>query len=493
MKELKGYEFWFITGSQHLYGEEALQKVAENSRTMVEKLNASGNLPCRLVFKEVATTSDVIEKIMLDANYDVKCAGVVTWMHTFSPSKMWIRGLGRLQKPYLHFHTQFNSEIPNEAIDMDFMNLNQAAHGDREHGFIGARMRLARRVVVGHWSNQAVQKKIGAWMRTAVGVIASRTLKVARFGDNMRNVAVTEGDKVEAEIKFGWSVNTYPVGDLVSYIDNVTEAAVDVLVKQYEQEYTLHTDNMASVRYQARLELGIEKFLVEGGFDAFVNTFEDLHGMKQLPGLATQHLTAKGYGFGPEGDWKVAAMTSVMKTIAQGDDKGTGLMEDYTYHFAEKGDSYILGAHMLEVCPSLAAGKPKIEVHELGIGGKDAPARLVFEGKAGRGVTASLIDMGGRMRLIVNDVECVKPILDMPNLPVARVMWKPLPCLEKSAEAWILAGGAHHSVLSYSVTAEQLRDWASMMDIEFVHIDENLDLDRFKQELLFSDIVWKLK
>jgi L-arabinose isomerase len=330
-------------------------------------------------------------------------------------------------------------------------------------------------------------------MRTAIGVAASKSLKVARFGDNMRDVAVTEGDKVEAQIKLGWSVNTYPVGDLVPYIDGVTEKEIDALMKVYEEEYILNTKDIASVRYQAKMEIGMKKFLQEGKFDAFVNTFEDLYGMKQLPGLATQHLTAQGYGFGPEGDWKVAAMTSLMKTMAQGDDKGTALMEDYTYHFGDNGGSLILGAHMLEVCPSVAAEKPKIEVHDLGIGGKDAPARLVFEGKSGKAITASLIDMGGRMRLIVNDVLAVKPILSMPNLPVARVMWKPMPNLETSAEAWILAGGAHHSIISFSVTAQQLEDWAAMMDIEFVHINEKTEISQFKHDLLMSDLIWKLK
>lgn len=493
MNGLKEAEFWFIAGSQHLYGEAALQQVGRHAQTMADKLNEAAVIPAKIVFKLVATTSDAIEEIIEAANYDKKCAGIITWMHTFSPSKMWIRGLGKLQKPYLHLHTQFNKEIPNEGIDMDFMNLNQSAHGDREHGFIGTRMRLPRKIVVGYWGDAKVQAKIGSWMRTAIGVAASRHLKVARFSDNMRDVAVTEGDKVEAQIKLGWSVNTYPVGDLVQYIEAVTEAEIAAVVKEYEAKYTLHTDNLASVRYQAKMEAGIKKFLQEGKFDAFVNNFEDLFGMDQLPGLATQDLTAQGYGFGPEGDWKIAALASVMKAIAQGDDQGTALMEDYTYHYADNGASLILGAHMLEVCPSVAATKPKIEVHPLGIGGKDDPARLVFEGKAGPAVTATLIDMGGRMRLIVNDVEAVKPVLPMPNLPVARVMWKPLPNLETSAEAWIIAGGAHHSVISYSVTAEQLQDWAEMMGIEFVHIGKTTNIVDFKQQLLLADIVWKLK
>lgn len=494
MLAISDYKFWFIAGSQHLYGEEALKQVAVNAQKMVDELNASGLLPAKIEFKVVATTTESIDRFIMDANYDEKCAGIITWMHTFSPSKMWIRGLGKLQKPYLHLHTQFNKEIPNEAIDMDFMNLNQSAHGDREHGFIGTRMRIARKVIVGHWNDSNVKNKISAWMRVAIGIMACKTLKIVRFADNMRNVAVTEGDKVEAEIKFGWSVNTHPMCDLLPYIEKVTDAQINAQVEDYKKKYTINTDNINSVRYQAKMEVGIKAFLVEGGFDGFVDNFEDLSGLDQLPGLAVQDLTAQGYGFGPEGDWKVAAMTAVMKTMAQGDDKGTGLMEDYTYHFGDDDDhSYNLGAHMLEVCPSFAEGTPKIEVHDLGIGGKDAPARLVFEGKAGPAVAVSLIDMGGRMRLIVNDVECIKPIMDMPNLPVARVMWKPLPNLVKAGEAWILAGGAHHSVLSYSVTAEQLRDWAEVMGVEYVHITKDLDLEQFKDKLMMADIIWKLK
>lgn len=493
MKKLSDYKFWFIVGSQFLYGPEALKAVEEDAKKMVEGLNASGNLPSKIEFKAVGTTSEVINKFVMDANYDDKCAGIITWMHTFSPSKMWIRGLSKLQKPYLHLHTQFNREIPSD-IDMDFMNLNQSAHGDREHGFIGARMRLARKVVAGYWKNTCVQEKIASWMRTAIGVAASRDLKIVRFGDNMRNVAVTEGDKVEAEIKFGWSVNTWAVGDLVQYIDKVTDAEVDAQMKEYEAKYEMNTDNLESVKYQAKMEVAIKKFLVDNKADGFVNTFEDLYGMKQLPGLATQDLTGQGYGFGPEGDWKISCLTAVMKTMAQGIDKGTALMEDYTYNYGKDGeDSYELGAHMLEVCPSVAAGTPKIEVHELGIGGKDAPARLVFDGKEGPAIVATLVDMGGRMRLIVNDVQCVKPILDMPKLPVAKVMWKPLPNLEQSAEAWILAGGAHHCVISYTVTAEQLRDWANIMGIEFVHITKDLNLDAFQDKLFLADMAWKLK
>ncbi|WP_346354339.1 L-arabinose isomerase [Azotosporobacter soli] len=492
MKSFTQQQFWFITGSQHLYGEETLRQVAENSRQIVEQCNASAAIPAQIVLKEVATGSNAIEDVIAEANYDQRCAGIITWMHTFSPAKMWIRGLGKLQKPYLHLHTQFNREIPNDTIDMDFMNLNQAAHGDREHAFIAARMRLPRKIVVGHWAEPKVQEKIGRWMRSAVGVSASKKLKVARFGDNMREVAVTEGDKVEAQLKLGWSVNTYPVGDLLPYVERVTEGEIDKLLEEYKAAYQIKTENLSAVRYQARLEIGIESFLKEGGFEAFTNTFEDLHGLEQLPGLAVQRLMEKGYGFGPEGDWKVAAMSRIMKQMAQGLTGGTSLMEDYTYHF-DGEESLILGAHMLEICPSLAAEKPRIEVHPLGIGGKDAPARLVFEGKSGKAVCASLVDMGGRMRLIVNDVLAVAPTMEMPNLPVARVMWKPMPTLETAAEAWLSAGGAHHSVFSFALDAQMLRDWANALEIEFVHIDETLELDRFRQDLLFADLAWKLK
>ena len=494
MLKKKEYKFWFCTGSQDLYGDECLAHVAEHAKIIVEKLNESGVLPYEVVWKPTLITNELIRKTFNEANIDDECAGVITWMHTFSPAKSWILGLQEFRKPLLHLHTQFNMEIPYDTIDMDFMNENQSAHGGREFGHIFTRLGIERKVVVGHWSDEKVQEKIASWMRTAVGVIESSHVRVMRVADNMRNVAVTEGDKVEAEIKFGWSVNTHAVGDLVQYINAVTEEQIDAQVAEYQTKYEMNTDNIASVRYQAKVEVAIKKFLEDNKADGFVNTFEDLYGMDQLPGLATQDLTGQGYGFGPEGDWKIACLTAVMKTMAQGIDKGTALMEDYTYHFGKDGeDSYNLGAHMLEVCPSVAEGTPKIEVHELGIGGKDAPARLVFEGKAGSAIVATLVDMGGRMRLIVNDVECVKPIMPMPNLPVARVMWKPMPSLEEAGEAWILAGGAHHSVISYTVTAEQLRDWANMMGIEFVHITKDLDMDKFKDQLMLSDIMWKLK
>lgn len=489
MKNINEYKFWFVVGSQFLYGPETLAQVEKNARVIAEGLNAGGILPCPVVYIDTMKTANGITKVIKDANYDDSCAGIITYMHTFSPGKMWINGLKMLQKPYLHFHTQFNREIPNTEIDMDYMNLHQSAHGDREHGFIGTRMRVARKVVAGYWKDADVQEKIGSWMRAAIGVLASRDLKVMRFGDNMREVAVTEGDKVETQIKLGWQVNTWPVGTLVEYMDDVTDAEIDVLMAEYSEKYTMATDDIESVRYQAREEIAIRKMLDSENCMAFSNTFEDLYGMKQLPGLASQRLMEQGYGYGGEGDWKVAALTYVMKTMARGKKGGTAFMEDYTYDLTA-GDELSLGAHMLEVCPSLAADTPRIEVHPLGIGGREAPARLVFEGRAGSAIVVSLIDMGGRMRLIVQDIECVKPIYEMPNLPVARVMWKPMPDLRTGAEAWIMAGGAHHTVLSYDVTAMQMQDWARMMEIEFVHITKDTNLEEFEQNLMISDFIW---
>ncbi|WOO34590.1 L-arabinose isomerase [Anaerocolumna sp. AGMB13020] len=489
---LKQYEFWFITGSQHLYGPDTLKQVAEHSKVIADTLNQSSAIPCSVIFKPIVKTPDEITALVKEANYADNCLGIITWMHTFSPSKMWINGLTRLEKPYLHLHTQFNRTIPNEGIDMDFMNLNQSAHGDREHGFIGTRLRMARKVIAGYWEDEDVQERIGSWMRSAVGVAVSKGLKVIRFGDNMRQVAVTEGDKVEAQIKLGWQVNTTAVGDLVAEINNVTEAQIDAVMKEYEEKYEFNTDNIASVRYQAKVEVALMKMITEGGYGAFTNTFEDLHGMEQLPGLASQRVMEAGYGYGGEGDWKVSALTHILKRMAEGLPGGTAFMEDYTYDLT-KGNELSLGAHMLEVCPTLAAGKPKIEVHPLGIGGKADPARLVFEGHEGKAIVVSLVDMGGRLRLIVQDVVAVKPIYDMPNLPVARVMWKAMPDLKTGAECWILAGGAHHTVFSYSITAEQMQDWAEMMDIEYVHISESTTVENLKQQLFLQDIAWKLK
>ena len=485
------YEFWFVVGSQFLYGEEVLETVAKRAGEMAEEL--SKVLPFPLVYKVTAKTNKEISDVVREANYAENCAGIVTWCHTFSPSKMWINGFAALQKPWCHLATQYNRQIPNEEIDMDFMNLNQAAHGDREHGFIGARMRMKRKIIAGYWKDAPVRERLGRWMRTAVGAAVSRSMKVMRFGDNMREVAVTEGDKVEAQIKLGWQVNTWAVGDLVKEMNAVTEAKVDALVAEYAAAYDIATDNTAAIRYQAREEIAIRKMMDAEGCKAFTNTFQDLYGMEQLPGLASQHLMARGYGYGGEGDWKVSAMTAILKAMGEGGNGASGFMEDYTYHFGEDGN-YSLGAHMLEVCPSLAAGKPRIETHHLGIGMNEKdPARLVFEGKAGPAIVVSLIDMGGRLRLICQDIRCVKPILPMPNLPVARVMWQALPDLTTGVECWITAGGAHHTVLSYDVTAEQMKDWANMMDIEFVHIGKDTTVEQLEKDLFLADLAWKLR
>ncbi|MFV0401089.1 MAG: L-arabinose isomerase [Oscillospiraceae bacterium] len=492
MNNLSKYKFWFVVGSQHLYGPEVLETVAQRAAEMAVGLNAAAEIPCEVVYKATVKTPDEITKVVKEANYDDSCAGIIVWMHTFSPSKMWITGLNLLQKPYLHLHTQYNRNIPNEAIDMDFMNLNQAAHGDREHGFIGARLRLPRKIVVGFWQDKPVHEKIGGWMRSAVGVMVSRSLKVVRFGDNMRQVAVTEGDKVEVQIKLGWQVNTWAVGDLVEEMDKVTDAELDALMKEYGEKYDIITDDLETVRYQAREEIAMKRILEREGAGAYTNTFEDLHGMKQLPGLASQRLLAQGYGYGGEGDWKVSAMTHIVKAMTEGMPGGTAFMEDYTYDL-EPGKELSLGAHMLEVCPTLAADKPRIDVIPLGIGGKEPPARLIFEGKAGKATVASLVDMGGRLRLIVQDIEAVKPIYDMPNLPVARVMWKAMPDLLTGAHAWILAGGAHHTVLSYDATAEMLEDWAEIMEIEYVHISADTTIEGLKQQLFLNDLAWKMR
>ncbi len=485
------YEFWFIVGSQDLYGQEVLDTVDARAKEMAREM--SKVLPFPLIYKVTAKSGEEISKTVREANYRDECCGIITWCHTFSPSRMWIEGLNELNKPWCHLATQYNVEIPNDEIDMDFMNLNQAAHGDREHGFIGARLRKPRKVIAGHWRDGRVHKRLGDWMRAAVGANVSKNMKVMRFGDNMRQVAVTEGDKVEAQIKLGWQVNTWAVGDLVKEMDSVTKDEIDKLVDEYLQSYDLATDNIEAVRYQAKEEIAIKRMMDREGCRAFSNTFQDLYGMEQLPGLASQHLMAQGYGYGGEGDWKVSALTAILKAMGENGNGASGFMEDYTYHLV-KGREYSLGAHMLEVCPSLAADKPRIETHHLGIGMNEKdPARLVFEGKAGKGIVASLIDMGGRFRLIVQDIEAVKPILPMPNLPVARVMWRAEPDLLTGVECWITAGGAHHTVLSYDVTAEMMRDWARMMDIEFVHINKETTPEKLEEELLIKDLIWKLK
>ena len=488
---MKQYAFWFVVGSQCLYGDDVLATVDRRAQEMAAKMSES--LPCPLLYKVTAKSNAEIAQIVKEANYDDTCAGIVTWCHTFSPSKMWINGLAALQKPYCHLATQYNREIPNDEIDMDFMNLNQAAHGDREHGFIAARLRMKRKVIAGYWQDQPVLDRLGRWMKSAVGVAVSKTMKVMRFGDNMREVAVTEGDKVEVQTKLGWQVNTWAVGDLVAEMGRVTEDDIDALMAEYTDKYDVATDDIAAIRYQAREEIAMKRLLDAEGCMAFTNTFQDLYGMEQLPGLASQHLMAQGYGYGGEGDWKVSAMTAIMKAMGENGNGASAFMEDYTYHLA-KGQEYSLGAHMLEVCPSLAEGRPRIETHHLGIGMNEKdPARLVFEGKAGSAIVVSLVDMGGRLRLICQDIECVKPIMPMPNLPVARVMWRAMPDLATGIECWITAGGAHHTVLSYDVTAEQMKDWANMMDIEFVHITADTTVDALEKELFLNDIAWKLR
>jgi L-arabinose isomerase len=496
MLQLKPYVFWFVTGSQHLYGPETLEEVNAHSQQITEGLDQDPALPFKIMFKPVLTTPEEIRRLCIEANSDESCAGIITWMHTFSPAKMWIAGLSELRKPLLHLHTQFNRDIPWDSIDMDFMNTNQSAHGDREFGFIGARMGIARKVVVGYWENTEVRRRIGGWMSTAVAFTEGRQLKVARFGDNMRQVAVTEGDKVEAQIKLGWSVNGYGIGDLVAYVDAVQDSDVKRLFEEYTELYTLSADARSegsvkdSILYQARIEIGLRRFLEEGGFGAFTTTFEDLHGLKQLPGLAVQRLMADGYGFGGEGDWKTAAFVRIMKIMAGG--VGTSFMEDYTYHM-DPANELVLGSHMLEVCPTIAATRPTVEVHPLGIGGKADPARLVFDGGSGPALNASIIDMGNRFRLLVNEVDAVKSEKAMPKLPVARVLWKPQPSLSGSAEAWILAGGAHHTVFSFKVTTEQLLDWAEMTGVECAVINQATTPVSFRNELRWSDIAWRLR
>ena len=492
MTSLKKYKFYFLVGSQDLYGADVLRRVDEDARTMVDGFNADAAIPCTVVFHPVVRNSEEIYRAVMEANNDPACAGVITWMHTFSPSKMWIRGFQALQKPLLHVNTQFNRDIPWDSIDMDFMNLNQSAHGDREHGFIAARMRLRQKVISGWWKDGRFRRRMAGWMRAAVGAYESRRLRVLRIGDNMRDVAVTEGDKVEAQIKFGWQVDAYGVEDIIRLVDSVTDREIDAQMDEYRRLYTMDTENIESVRYQAREEVALKKFMEKKKFGAFHTNFEDLQQLRQLPGLAAQDLMRQGYGFGAEGDWKVAALCRIMKAMTADLDCGTAFMEDYTYNF-DPACGMNMGSHMLEVCPSVACEKPKIQVHPLSIGNREDPARLVFKAKAGPAVLATVIDMGDRFRMIVNDVECQKQEHQMPKLPVAAVLWKPLPSLEISAEAWIYAGGAHHSVLSYGLTDEELRDFAEIMDIEYIHIGKETDIHQLRKELTWNDLVWKLK
>lgn len=494
MIDLKKFEFWFVVGSQDLYGEETLKQVAEHAKIMAEGFAKDASLPGKFVLKPTVLTPAGIRKVFEEANSTPACAGIITWMHTFSPSKMWIGGLSINKKPLLHLHTQYNRDIPWASIDMDYMNLNQSAHGDREHGFIHARMRLPRKVIVGHWEDPEVRRRMGVWMRAACAVADGKESVCVRFGDNMREVAVTEGDKVEAQIRFGWQVNGWGVMDLVDQIGKIKEADVDALMKEYEKEYDFAPAaksgaGLQAVREQARTECGIKAFLEKEKAGAFTTTFQDLHGLPQLPGLAAQHLMAQGYGFGAEGDWKTSMLVRAMKVMATGLKGGTAFMEDYTYHF-EPGKETILGAHMLEICPTIAATKPRIEVHPLGIGGKADPARLVFDAAQGAAVCATVIDLGDRFRLIANEVESVKIAKPMPKLPVASVLWKPLPSMREAAESWIICGGAHHSGFSHVVDVEYLRDYAEMVGIEFVRIGEGTSPDRLRDELRWAEAYW---
>lgn len=496
LPDLKKWSVWFVTGSQHLYGEETLKQVDEHSAKIADTLNAAKHIPVQVIFKPVVKSPEEIYNLINAANNDTSCIGIITWMHTFSPAKMWINGLKILRKPMLHLHTQFNRDIPWNTIDMDFMNLNQSAHGDREFGFIMSRMRMNRKVVAGHWQDPEVQKKINIWARAAAGWQDWQGARFCRFGDNMRQVAVTEGDKVEAEIKFGYSVNTYGVGDLVAVINKVKNAAIDELIAVYNKEYKLAPSlkkggkQYESLRDAAKIEIGMRTFLEQGGFKGYTDTFEDLHGMRQLPGIASQRLMAEGYGFGGEGDWKTSALVRAMKVMGSGLPGGNSFMEDYTYHFEPK-NNLVLGSHMLEICPSIAGDKPSCEIHPLGIGGKEDPVRLVFNAGAGPALNASIVDMGNRFRLLVNEVEAVKPVKSLPKLPVARVLWKPMPDMVTGCSAWILAGGAHHTCYSQNLSSEGMQDFAEMAGIEFVLIGKNTNLYQFKNELRWNDASFK--
>ena len=498
MKTQKNYKFWFATGSQDLYGDECLKKVAEHSRIIVEKLNESGILPYEVVWKPTMITNEVIRRTFNEANADEECAGVITWMHTFSPAKSWILGLQEYRKPLLHLHTQFNEEIPYDTIDMDFMNENQSAHGDREFGHIVTRMGIERKIIVGHWNDSRVQERIASWMRTAVGIMESSHIRVMRIADNMRNVAVTEGDKVEAQIKFGWEIDAYPVNEIAEAVNAVSRADTDVLVEEYYDKYRIITEGRDEkefrkhVAVQAQIELGFERFLEEKNYQAIVTHFGDLGCLQQLPGLAIQRLMEKGYGFGAEGDWKTAAMVRLMKIMTQNvpDAKGTSFMEDYTYNLVP-GKEGILQSHMLEVCPTIAEGPVSIRVKPLSMGDREDPARLVFEAKEGPAIATSLVDLGNRFRLIINEVDCKHTEKSMPELSVASAFWTPRPDLTTGAEAWILAGGAHHTAFSYDLTAEQMGDWANAMGIEAVYIDNDTTIRSFKNELKWNSVYYR--
>lgn len=496
MINLKTFEVWFITGSQHLYGEQTLKLVAEHSAQIAVGIDGAASIPVRIIYKPVVKSTEEIYATLQAANTTENCIGIIAWMHTFSPAKMWIRGLSILKKPMLHLHTQFNRDIPWSSIDMDFMNLNQSAHGDREFGFMVSRMRIKRKVVVGHWQDPEMLAQIATWARAAAGWHDWQGAKFARFGDNMRFVAVTDGDKVEAELKFGFAVNSYGIGDLVAVINTISEREIITLLDEYEASYEMADElkkggaRHTSVYEAARIELGLRKFLTDGGFKGFTDTFEDLHGMIQLPGIAAQRLMADGYGFAGEGDWKTTALVRAFKVMGAGLPGGNAFMEDYTYHF-DPNNSLVLGSHMLEVDASLANGKASLEVHPLGIGGKADPARLVFNVAGGAALNASLIDMGNRFRLLINEVEAVEPIAALPNLPVARVLWKPLPDMKTGCAAWIYGGGAHHTAYSQNLTAEHLQDFADMAGIEFLRIGKGTTLPQFRNELLYNEVAYK--
>jgi len=490
-------EVWFVTGSQHLYGPDTLKQVDSDSKAIVDGLNANAGLPVKLVFKPVVTTPDEITAMLGDADAAANCIGIVAWMHTFSPAKMWIKGLTRLTKPLCHLHTQFGRDIPWSTIDMDFMNLNQSAHGDREFGFICSRLRMDRKVVVGHWQEPGVHGQLGIWTRAAAAWHDCRRMKIARIGDNMRQVAVTEGDKVEAEVRFGVAVNGYGLGDVVAFQDKVADADIDRLCDEYAATYTLMKGlekggaRHESLRDAARIELALRAFLADGDFQGFTDTFENLTGLKQLPGIAAQRLMADGYGFGAEGDWKHAALVRSMKVMAHDLAGGTSFMEDYTYHFDPAGPA-VLGAHMLEICPSIAAAKPSCEVHPLSIGGKEDPVRLVFDSATGKAVNASIVDMGNRFRMVVNVIDVIPPHEKLPKLPVARALWEPEPSLAVAAAAWIHAGGAHHTGFSLALTPQHLEDFAAMAGIEYLLIDGDTTLRAFKNELRWNEAAYMI-
>jgi L-arabinose isomerase len=497
MLDLKKWEVWLLTGTQHLYGEKTLKQVQDHADAIANSLNENPLIPVRVIGKSFVSTPEEITKACAEANNQSSCIGLIVWMHTFSPAKMWINGLKILRKPIIHLHTQFNRDIPWESIDMDFMNLNQSAHGDREFGFIMSRMRIHRKVITGHWKDPKLITQIADWVRAAAGWNDWQGARFLRLGDNMRQVAVTEGDKVEAEIKFGYSVNTHGVGDLTDIIHQVSDSEVSALVDEYAGMYTMADDlkkgnkKHEALKDAARIEAGIKKMMVTGNFKGFTDTFEDLHGLRQLPGIASQRLMQAGYGFAAEGDWKTAALVRAMKTMATGLAGGNSFMEDYTYHL-EPGNEMVLGAHMLEICPSISTDKPSCEIHPLGIGGKEDPVRLVFNGSEGQALNVTMIDMGDRFRMLVNTVEAVKPPHHLPKLPVARVLWKPLPDFKSACTAWILAGGAHHTCYSQNLSVDCLEDFAAMAGIEFVLIGKNTDIYQFKNELRWNEVYFKM-